>query len=155
MCLVFAPHSLHYVTPSPVLKHLTPLPHPHSSLSLPLITSLLHTPLSLIPTLTPHSLSPPLHHSFTLLLPHSHPHSSLPLPPLHHSFTLTPLSLMPTLTPHSLSLLSTPNRSARLAYEDLTAAQKKAEQQMKDMNPQKKKQMERLGMGVGHVGYVT
>lgn len=43
-------------------------------------------------------------------------------------------------------------KSARLAYEDLTAAQKKAEQQMKDMNPQKKKQMERLGMGVGHVG---
>ena len=46
-------------------------------------------------------------------------------------------------------------RSTRLAYEDFTAAQKRAEQQqLKDLNPHQQKQLERLGMGVGRVRYI-
>lgn len=42
--------------------------------------------------------------------------------------------------------------STRLAYEDLSAAQKRAEQQqLRDLNPHQQKQLERLGMGVGRV----
>ena len=46
-------------------------------------------------------------------------------------------------------------RSTRLAYEDFTAAQKRAEQQqLRDLNPHQQKQLERLGMGGGRVRYV-
>lgn len=46
-------------------------------------------------------------------------------------------------------------RSTRLAYEDFTAAQKRAEQQqLRDLNPHQQKQLERLGMGVGRVRYI-
>lgn len=38
----------------------------------------------------------------------------------------------------------------RLAYEDLSIKQKKTEEKIKATDPQKAKQLERLGMGFGH-----
>lgn len=42
----------------------------------------------------------------------------------------------------------------RLAYEDLSLRQKKEEDKMKASDPQKAKQIERLGMGFGHRSWV-
>ena len=100
---LYVPHfrsslpSLHHSLTCPQTSY-SPVPPSLLTLS-PLITSLLHPPLSFIPTLTPPSLSLSLHHSFILTLSPLitsllHPHS---LPP--HYITPSPSLLSPSCPP--------------------------------------------------------
>lgn len=47
--------------------------------------------------------------------------------------------------------------SVRLAYKDLSLEQKKTEEKLRQVNPQKAEQLERLGMGFGgrHASHVA
>ena len=44
--------------------------------------------------------------------------------------------------------------SMRLAYQDLSVQTKKQDEKMKSMDPKKREQMERLGMGFGGNRYI-